>query len=218
MQQAQNNQNMQPGMIQQMQMPGNMQPNMGVPQGHPGMVGAQDMNPNFLGNMDHIRGQQQDGLRSQEAGQLVVPASSGVPARMNPQFPNMLQQQGANRGPMMNPGLAAQQQQQWNNAQQAQHEKMQSVHLQAQAQAQVQAQAQARLNAQARAAQQISMVGGGVNPQQIPMSQSPAMPMLNRPMNQISQPQGTPQPRPPSRMPQMPQDGMPQPTNEFDAG
>jgi hypothetical protein len=217
---------MQPGMIQmpmQGNMPQNMPQNMGVPQGHPGMVAGQNINPNFLGNMDQIRVQQQDGLRSQEAGQLVVPASN-VSQRVNPQqFPNMLQQQGANRGPVMNPGLAAQQQQQQWNAQQNQQEKLQTAHnlaqaqqaQHAQAQAQAHVQAQARLNAQAKAAQQISMTGGGFNPQQIPMSQSPAMPtmpMLNRSMNQVPQPQGTPQPRPPSRMPQVTQDSMQQPS------
>jgi hypothetical protein len=56
MQLAHNNQNMQPGMIQQIpiqgSMPQNMPQNMGVPQSHPGMIAGQNINPKFLGNMD----------------------------------------------------------------------------------------------------------------------------------------------------------------------
>src|SRR5271169_3579014 len=45
----------------------------------------------YLGNLDHFQGQQADGLRSQEAGQFVVPASTNTQG-MNPdQF--RLQQQ-----------------------------------------------------------------------------------------------------------------------------
>lgn len=38
---------------------------------------AQMFDSGFMGNMDQFLGQQQDGLRSQEAGQVVVPASNG---------------------------------------------------------------------------------------------------------------------------------------------
>ncbi len=51
-------------------------PQMQSHPGHPSQVPPSQMvDPSFGGNMDQIRGQQEDALRSQEAGQVVVPAS-----------------------------------------------------------------------------------------------------------------------------------------------
>ncbi|KAL8766394.1 MAG: hypothetical protein Q9194_006278 [Teloschistes cf. exilis] len=58
-----------PGMVNAMHRP--ISQNAGRPQGQQGSVPPQGFEPPF----DQIFGQQQDGLRSQEAGQIVVPAS-----------------------------------------------------------------------------------------------------------------------------------------------
>ncbi|KAI9833002.1 MAG: hypothetical protein M1819_003834 [Sarea resinae] len=165
----------------------------------------------FVGSMENFIGQQAEGLRSQEAGQLVVPASNSRP--LPPQQmggPPMGQAQQSQQGqanvsrPMPNSNAMAQHQQQMFNAQQAQKEKMQQV-----AQRQAQSQPQARASAQAKA-QQIALQGqpGGMNSHmgQRPPQQSPAMSMLNRPLGpQGQQPpsQGTPQQRPQQMTPQM---------------
>ncbi|KAJ5894054.1 UAA transporter [Penicillium taxi] len=153
--------------------------------GNPG----QGLDPGaFIGNVENIQGQQADGMRSQEAGQLVVPASS---SQMNqpPSFPNqqnMFPQQ-------MNPHIQG-----GSNVPQ---DRMQ---LQAQAQAQAHAQAQAQARAQAAQKAQMAMSGHNGQPTQTHLAQSsPVMPMLNQPMApaQISpvpaqaMPQGMPQNR-----------------------
>ncbi|KAL1846939.1 hypothetical protein Plec18170_008907 [Paecilomyces lecythidis] len=163
----------------------------------------------FIGNVENIQGQQADGLRSQEAGQLVVPAST---SQMNPQqfagpqgiFPGGQQlgqngQPNANRS--MNPHFLAQQQH-LQNAQNVQQERIQQA-------AQFQAQSQAQAHARAQAAQKAQMAmsqAGQANPQ-IPQTMaqaSPAMPMLNRPLGpQMSPVQVGAQPRPQSRAPGM---------------
>ncbi|GAD96482.1 hypothetical protein NFIA_018670 [Paecilomyces variotii No. 5] len=167
----------------------------------------------FIGNVENIQGQQADGLRSQEAGQLVVPASS---SQMNPQqfagtqgmFPGG-QQLGQNGQPntnrSMNPHFLAQQQH-LQNAQNVQQERIQQA---AQFQAHSQAQSQAQAHARAQAAQKAQMAmsqAGQANPQ-IPQTMaqpSPAMPMLNRPLGpQMSPVQVGAQPRPQSRAPGM---------------
>lgn len=76
--------------------------------------------PNFEPPFDHIFGQQQDGLRSQEAGQIVVPASNPQAnldqrnaARANAQQ-QMNMQNGANRSLQNVPVSQAQAQSFWN--------------------------------------------------------------------------------------------------------
>lgn len=62
-------------------------------QAHPTQIPpSQPMDPSFGGNMDQILGQQQEALRSQEAGQVVVPASQQRGNIRNPsqQLPNAL--------------------------------------------------------------------------------------------------------------------------------
>ena len=136
-------------------------------------------------NMTHFQGQQADGMRSQEAGQLVVPASNaaGIPPDQFRLQQQMLQNQRyGQQAP--NANALAQQQQQMQAAQQAQKEKMQAN---SQAQAQLRAQANARtMNMQGQQAANISQA-------------SPAMSMLTQPVGQNMQ--GPPGSRPPSRTP-----------------
>ncbi|KAJ5106678.1 hypothetical protein N7456_003353 [Penicillium angulare] len=188
----------------------NLQRNSGF-SGSPG----QGLEPNaFIGNVENIQGQQADGLRSQEAGQLVVPASS---SQMNqPPFPNQQnmfpQQMGQNGQGMNNGGMNPQLfgQQQFQNGSNGAQDRMQFQAQQSQAQIQAQAQAQARAQAAAAQKAQIALSGHGgqANAQsQGHMTQSsPVMPMLNQPMapGQMS-PAQVPggQPRPPSRQPNM---------------
>lgn len=168
--------------------------------GNPG----QTVGPNaFIGNVEDIQGQQADGLRSQEAGQLVVPASS---SQMNQQPFNNQQNMFAqgmaqNNQPNMaaagfNPQVFNQQAMQGANPQQFQAQ-----------QSQAQAQAQARVQAAQKAQMAMSTHGGQANPQpQAHLSQqSPVMPMLNQPMAmpQVSPAQAPAQARPPSRPPNM---------------
>lgn len=165
---------------------------------------GQNVEPNaFIGNVENIQGQQADGLRSQEAGQLVVPASS---SQMNQQPFNNQQNMFAqgmaqNNQPNMaatgfNPQVFNQQAMQGANPQQFQTP-----------QSQAQAQAQARAQAAQKAQMAMSAHGGQANPQaQAHLSQqSPVMPMLNQPMAmpQMSPAQAPAQPRPPSHPPNM---------------
>jgi len=179
-----------------------------------GMNPNQTFGPSFIGNIHQIIGQQADAQRSQDAGQLVVPASNNQGIAQQPvggalgitqsQASQNTGKPGAARA--MAPNAMAQSQQQFMNAQQAQQEKMQQAsHMRAQSQA------QARANLQAKA-QQIALHGQSdtMNSHigQVPPSQSPAMPNINRPLGpavQQSQPQGTPQQRSQQRMPQMSQ-------------
>lgn len=161
------------------------------------MSGHQGLDTAF----DQIQGQQVDGLRSQEAGQLVVPANSSQMVNHGPYGTQQGLFQGEhaplNQG-NVNPTLLAQQHQR-QGVQNIPPEKMSHV---AQLQAQKQVQAQARAQAAAKAQMAMSQANSQI-PQSLP-HQSPAMPTLNRPLgpNQIHQspqvvPQGSPQSRPP---------------------
>ncbi|KAI9368904.1 hypothetical protein BJX61DRAFT_187285 [Aspergillus egyptiacus] len=162
----------------------------------------------FIGNVENIQGQQADGLRSQEAGQLVVPASS---SQMNqqpfngPQHMFQVGQQG-NQINMSNAGISPQflAQQHLPNAQAGPQDRTQQAG-QFQPQAQAQAQAQ-RVQAAQKAQMAMSQAGQAASHMQQPISQSPAMPMLNRPMvapGQMSPAQASAQVQPPSRQPGM---------------
>lgn len=166
----------------------------------------------FIGNVENIQGQQADGMRSQEAGQLVVPASS---SQMNHQpfnngqnmFPQQMGQTGqGNMSNMNGTGVNAQMfgQQHPQNGSNGTQDRMQFQAQQSQAQA---VQAQARTQAAHKAQLAMSGHGGQSNPQpqsHLPQS-SPVMPMLNQPMasGQMSPAQVPGQPRPPSRPPNM---------------
>ncbi|KAK2738194.1 hypothetical protein FQN57_007169 [Myotisia sp. PD_48] len=132
---------------------------------------------NFLGNVDHIQGQQAEGLRSQEAGQIVVPATT-TPQMLNHQFPAQTGmfpggQQNFNR-PGMNPAMMAQRQQPpQQSPHTAQHNK-----LPQQTTFQSQAVAQARADVAAKARMAMSQVTPQI--QQQPMNQGPAVNMGNR--------------------------------------
>ena len=172
--------------------------------------------PSLAGNINQIIGQQAEALRSQDAGQLVVPASNNpgmtqqpLPGAIGVKQPQTSQNAGiaGNTRPMA-PASIAQSSQQIMGAQQARYENMQQA-----AQGQAQSQAHARAIAHAKA-QQIALQGqpDGMNPHisQIPPSQSPAMPNTNRalgpaghqshsqtaPQHQKRFPQGVQQPGP----------------------
>ncbi|KAF4218659.1 hypothetical protein CNMCM8980_007650 [Aspergillus fumigatiaffinis] len=183
------------------------QRNSGFPMGN-----QQSLDPSsFIGNVENIQGQQADGLRSQEAGQLVVPASSSqmnqqpytAPQNMFQVGQQMGQGGQANlNGASISPQfLAAQHLQNPQNVQQDRNQQAAQFQPQPQAQTQAQARAQAAQKAQMAISQ-----AGQANPQmQQQLSQSPAMPMLNRPMppGQMSPGQVAAQVRPPSRAPGM---------------
>ena len=87
----------------------------------PGLQGA--AHPGMIGNVNHFQGQQADGLRSQEAGQLVVPASN--PSGFNMQQKVMRGGQTPASRPMTNQGLVTPQQQQLQQMQQNQGSQLQ---------------------------------------------------------------------------------------------
>lgn len=198
---------MNPQQRQLMQNMMNLQRNSGFPMAN----NQQHLDPSsFIGNVENIQGQQADGLRSQEAGQLVVPASSSQMNQQpfNPQ--NMFQvgqQMGQGGQANMNgAGMNPQQffsQQQIPNSQSVQPDRTQQA-TQFPPQTQAQTQAQARAQAAQKAQIAISQAGQA-NPhmQQQMSQQNSAMPMLNRPMapGQISPAQVAAQVRPPSRAP-----------------
>ncbi|EED20002.1 conserved hypothetical protein [Talaromyces stipitatus ATCC 10500] len=167
------------------------------------MNNQQGLDPAFIGSIENIQVQQADGLRSQEAGQLVVPASS-APMSSQQTFadPNGLFQAGVpqqntqpNLNRPINPQqfLSQQQQQQLQNTQ-----NVQQIGMQQTSQFQAQARAQAAHNA--KMAQAAGQSTNQVN-QNMP-HQSPAMPMLNRPVGpNMSPAQAVGQIRPPSRQP-----------------
>ena len=166
-------------------------------------------------NMNQIRNVQQEALRSQEQGQIVVPASSqrSVPQQQQGQTPRGMMQVAPQQQPGHPPSQAratpnpTNAQQQHLQAQQQQKEKIQQV-------ARMQPQIQNAMAAQGQLPQQATLQGqiGGLTNQisQGPPQQSPAMPNLNRPLattmqhNQAhgpSQVQGTLQGRPKQRVP-----------------
>lgn len=128
----------------------------------------------FMGNMENLAVQQQQGVMAQEAGQMVVPAS-GAPRNATPQ-PGGMPGPPMNMNDQRNPNPRAQQQQQMFNVQQAQQQRLQHA-------AQQQQQSQARLNAQTKA-QQMALQGqpGGMGSGPMPPQQSPAMATLNAPL------------------------------------
>jgi hypothetical protein len=166
---------------------------------------------NFMGNVENIQGQQADGLRSQKAGQLVVPASNpqlGAPQFPNPQgvFTTQPGQPAANQ-PAMTP---QQQQQRFLAAQQtlaAAHGQVGQVPPTTQFPGQNQIPAQVQAQARAQAANAVKMSQGGSQ-----MSHSPSMSMLNRPVGpQLSPTQAGAPVRPPSRPLDMGPQGAAQP-------
>ncbi len=211
---------------QRQQTPANM-PNA---QAGRGMLGnGQAGGTPFLNNLDHFQGLQADGLRSQEQGQLVVPASNGQ--GINPeafrlqQFVNNQQFAKQNPGGRINQQFISQQPlsgqiPQSQTQQQPQSEKPNdATNMHAQSQVQAQAQARARAEATARAQQQIGMQNQqglqGMSQSGTPLSmltrsvgpnvQGPAQP----------QPHGTPQPRPSSRAVNTGQQSTPQMQQTF---
>lgn len=162
-----------------------------------GMNPGQTFDPSLMGQ---IMGQQQaEALRSQDAGQLVVPASNNQGMAQQPAAgPIGMKQAQTSQNPghagtsrAMAPNTMAPSQQQF---------MPQAAHMQAQSQAHARAVAHAKAN-------QIALQGqSDVNAHigQMALSQSPAMPNINRalgPAAQQSKPQGTPQQ--PKRFPQV---------------
>ncbi|KAL5048029.1 hypothetical protein BDW71DRAFT_31678 [Aspergillus fruticulosus] len=188
---------------QQRQMFQNM---VNMPQRNPSfsMGNQQTLDPSaFIGNVENIQGQQADGLRSQEAGQLVVPASS---SQMNQQsynatqnmFPVGQQLSQGNQVNMNNAGISPPflTQQHLPNTQPGPQDRTQQT-------AQFQSQPQTTQAQRVQAAQKAQMAMSQANMQQ-PIPQSPAMPMLNRPMaapGQMSPAQAAAQVQPPPRQP-----------------
>ncbi|KIX06297.1 uncharacterized protein Z518_04272 [Rhinocladiella mackenziei CBS 650.93] len=162
----------------------------------------QGMNANtnsLIGDMGRFQGQQAEGLRSQEEGQLVVPATSGqgvIPDQMRIQQQMLANQRMGqqNQNNSLNPAFIAQQQ----RLQQAQATKMQQAQLQAQNQAQAQARAQAAAQAQQMANQRSQMQG-------MPQSTAPgSLSAINRPVGpNVSGASPQTGPRPSSGTPMM---------------
>jgi hypothetical protein len=176
---------------------GQRQTPVGVQGNRPLSTNGQAATIPFLGNLDHFQGQQADGLRSQEAGHLVVPASTNTQGMNTDQFrmqQQMMQRQqlfGQNPGQSMNPNFLAQQQH-IQQAQQAQQDKIQSA-----AQFQARSQAEARSQTVAR----VQFAQNQPNLHSMPRTNTP-MSMLNRgvdPNISGGPSQGTP--RPPSAAP-----------------
>ncbi|KAF2106143.1 hypothetical protein BDV96DRAFT_617526 [Lophiotrema nucula] len=183
--------------------------------GHPAQVPNQQMNmsqqqqqgnQNF--DLGALANQQFEALRVQDQGHTVVPASNNANGNQMGGFPG----QNAQQGQPQNAALAQQRQavaalQNANNQRLAQAQAQQHAQAQARAQQQLQQQqqqAQARNNAN----QMLLGQNGGLN---LPAGtqQSPAMPMLTRPMVPPGQP-ATPQQRPQAHVPQMTPQGQPQ--------
>ncbi|KAJ5163029.1 UAA transporter [Penicillium coprophilum] len=109
--------------------------------------------PNFIGNVENIQGQQADGLRSQEAGQLVVPASSSqmnqapFPNNNNNMFPQQMGQNGQANLNANNPNAQAQflAQQHLQGGSNTPQDRMQFQAQQSQAQARAQAAQKAQM-------------------------------------------------------------------------
>jgi hypothetical protein len=144
----------------------------------------------FPGGLDRFQGQQAEGMRSQEVGELVVPVSNtqGMNAEQFQLHKQMIQNQRQAAG-NANPALAQQQ-------------NLQNRQAQAQAQAQVQARVQAATRAQLGLPGQPSSQG--------PSQSTTPLSQINRPVGpnvQAANAQGIN--RPPSRPPQQPQPGMP---------
>ncbi|KAG9793388.1 hypothetical protein ABEF93_002141 [Exophiala dermatitidis] len=167
--------------------------------------GANANGNTFVGDMGRFQGLQAEGLRSQEEGQLVVPASNSqnmIPEQMRVQQQMLANQRMGqqHQSNALNPAFIAQQQ----RLQQAQATKVQQAQLQAQNQAQAQAQAQAR----AQAAAQAQMAGQRGQVQGIPQSSTP-LSAINRPVGpNVSGASPQTAPRAPSSTPVMNQQQM----------
>lgn len=158
-------------------------------QQHGPLATPQMMESSFIGNVDQIRGRQKAALRSQEAGQVVVPASNSQAVsdqqrgsiRGTPQPPTNARL-GGNEA-MQNPIQGSQQPSQyWGNQSLQQPNISQAAHIQVQSQAQNFGNlvTQAPLHGQAG--------GFGNHAGRIPQ-QSPAMPNLNKGLKPSPQPQ-----------------------------
>lgn len=186
---------------QQRQMGQNMMPQ----QGSAAFTGnaQQAFDPAFMGgvSVDQIQGQQADGLRSQEAGQLVVPANPtqvvnqqqfGAPQTSLPQQPGQSNEPNGNRAGS-NPKAVAQPQ--MSGAPNAQHDKMQHA-AQMQSQSQAQARAKVAENAQMAMSSQAGQANAQLSQQQ--PQRSPAVFNSQTPQQHLN-----PQGRPPSTAPPM---------------
>jgi len=151
-------------------------------------VNTQAMNQNtqpgatpFLSNIDQFRGQQEAGLRSQEEGQLVVPASNSQnvgPEQLRLQQQMManqqrMNQQNQNPNAAMNAQLIAQQRLKAQQNRQYQVAQMQAQQLQVQNQARAQAAGQGGM---------MQNVGQGQGLMQGMANPNTPMSMLNRPV------------------------------------
>ena len=96
LQQAQKNGQGQPQAMMGMDMPRMQTPNQNQNQNqNSGVPATQPNGTPFMNNIDQFRGQQEEGMRSQQEGQLVVPASTptqNLPQNLNP-TPEMLRRQ-----------------------------------------------------------------------------------------------------------------------------
>ena len=176
-----------PGMANQVRPP--PQVSAGIPGQQPMPVSAPRLSdPGFaLGNMDQFLGQQQDALRHQEAGQMVVPMSTpqGAPSQVrgtpNPQGPTQF---NPNR-PMPPPNtLPPQTQPFWMNQQNQQQNPHQT------SQVQMQTPTQSFNGVPGQSAQLQGQMGGLSNsrPQRTPQ-QNHNMPTLNQPLDSKGQTQ-----------------------------
>ncbi|KAF2175668.1 hypothetical protein K469DRAFT_609955 [Zopfia rhizophila CBS 207.26] len=156
-----------------------------------------------------LANQQIEALRVQDQGQQVVPASNNANGTQMMGFPGQNPQPGQPQNAM------AQRQAAFANAQ-AQRQAQAQAQAQARAQQQLQQQQQQAAQAQAQAAQAQGanqMLRGQIGGLNLPpgTQQSPAMPMLTRPMVPPGQPgPTTPQQRPQAHVPQMTPQGQPQ--------
>ena len=174
-QQSQQSLRQQPQQEQQPQ-PQPQQPQQSQPQQQGMMNGAQgglgDDISQFTPHMSSIKDQQLSGLRAQQAGQVVVPASHGPNRNATPQPMNQnLSQQGPNQTPRPQAAQPQQQPQQPQQQQQQQNMNLQQMKMNQAAQ-----QSQAQLQAQAQMKQ-----GQPGMPGVIANSQSPPMNTLNQP-------------------------------------
>jgi len=178
MQQAQKSGQGQPQAMMGMNMP-----RMQTPNQNSALPGTQPNGTPFMNNIDQFRGQQEEGMRSQQEGQLVVPASNpaqNLPQNLNP-----------------TPEMMRRQQQVW-----AQQFRQQNPNASDQDMRQfvMQKYSQLQMNIQRARNQASQQPGQGQNV----MQQQNRMNMLNQPVNQnnahdspvqnVARPQSRPQP------------------------
>ena len=171
---------------QQRPIPQNAMPGQAQQQGM--ATGVHGFDPSFRGNMDQLVGQQQDALRSQEAGQMVVPASNVQVSMEAGRMPNpgsMNGRQGHARPvqkPAGMPGIPQQNQQQFFQTPQMQHQLMQEA---ARRQGTPSNQGFTGMTPQYQQQIDLQTQGGGAENHfgQRPPHQTPNMPNLNRPLD-----------------------------------